>query len=327
MGDWGQDIDHLLSIHSRWRIAGEAWASQFLAYMQRDASFWDITYCLLCRYDAMCGPGHKEGGGFHAAIPSTAFHTLETMEDVSGRVECFASPQLCHGEKWNFCSVFPDLDIFFGSLGPFLDEEMDIGRFGGMYEINPPFVRGVVLRLAEKLLKALERAELEDRTLCIFLVLPGLTRHKSISNPGELEVDALDELLRCRFRRAFHACVCRPYTNGLAFKTEKAWPQFAVPTSLALFTSLERNTKDVDFEQLCTTWKHIEQEIDDQKMEKKSSILLLHKIGDPGISMNLCISCPILGYFIIETFEGWTGQKKSTYRLAILFHNRITFLV
>ena len=283
MGDWGHDIDHLLSIHSRWRIAGEAWASQFLAYMQRDASFWDITYCLLCRYDAMCGPGHKEGGGFHAAIPSTAFHTLEKMEDVSGRVECFASPQLCHGEKWNFCSVFPDLDIFFGSLGPFLDEEMDIGRFGGMYEINPPFVRGVVLRLAEKLLKALERAELEERTLCIFLVLPGLTRHKSISNPSELEVDALDaldELLRCRFRRAFHACACRPYTNGLAFKTEKAWPQFAVPTSLALFTSLERNTKDVDFEQLCTTWKHIEQEIDDQKMEKKSSILLLLSLFD-----------------------------------------------
>ena len=253
--------------------------------MQQDASFWDITFCLLCRYDALCGPGHKEGGGFHAAIPSVAFDALEKMDDVNDvndvpvRVECFASPQLCHAEKWHFCSAFSDVDIFFGSLGPFLDEEMDIGRFGGIYEVNPPFVRGVVLQLAQKLLRALELAESEDRTLGIFLVLPGLARHKShklISDISDIsgatekleaELDALDRLLRCRFRRALDASSRRAYTNGLAFKTERSWPLFAVPTTLALLSSQPSEHEVADFERLCASWGHSDQDITDDTMK------------------------------------------------------------
>lgn len=45
---------------SRADVAGEAWAAKFHAFMQQDASFWDITFCLLCRYDALCGPGHRK---------------------------------------------------------------------------------------------------------------------------------------------------------------------------------------------------------------------------------------------------------------------------
>lgn len=215
-----------------------------------------------------------------------AFDALEKMDDVNDvndapvRVECFASPQLCHAEKWHFCSAFSDVDIFFGSLGPFLDEEMDIGRFGGIYEVNPPFVRGVVLQLAQKLLRALELAESEDRSLCIFLVLPGLARHKShkrkapdisdISEPTEkleAELDALDRLLRCRFRRALDASSRRAYTNGLAFKTERSWPLFAVPTTLALLSSQPSEHEVADFERLCASWGHSDQDITDDTMK------------------------------------------------------------
>ena len=226
--------------------------------MQQDGSFWDITFCLLCRYDALCGPGHKEGGGFHAAIPAVAFDALESADESVPsvpRLECFASPQLCHEGKWHFCSAFSDVDIFFGSLGPFLDEEIDIGRFGGIYEINPPFVRGVVLKLAQKLMKALKLAQSEDRSLCIFLVLPGLASHKCIEPTENTETeDALDALLRSRFRRAFHASTSRAYTNGLAFKTERTWPLFAVSTTLALLSSGPSEHKVAEFERLCRTW-------------------------------------------------------------------------
>eukprot|EP00438_Fugacium_kawagutii_P007801 Skav236036 [mRNA] locus=scaffold1509:132863:133792:+ [translate_table: standard] len=302
--------------------------------MQEDVSFWDLTFCLLCRYDAMCGPGHKEGGGFHAAIPSIAFDALESIADErSGavKVEAFASPQLCRGRSgWHFCSAFNDLDIFFGSLGRFLDEEMSIGRFAEkqgttgtpvFFEVNPPFVRGVVLRLCEKLLQALELAHSEGRSLCIFLVLPGLAAHKFIErgnhgdqetddscdenngevrhdqedqdqeNHGEVQLtdhssvqsDALDQLLTCRFRTAFHASTSRTYTNGLAFKTEKSWPIFAVPTTLAFFSS-EPGRGVADFQHLCTAW-HLG--------EKKGGSMLQHLV--------LELRMKVLSYFILAS--------------------------
>ncbi|CAK9064958.1 mRNA (2'-O-methyladenosine-N(6)-)-methyltransferase (Cap-specific adenosine methyltransferase) (CAPAM) (hCAPAM) (Phosphorylated CTD-interacting factor 1) (hPCIF1) (Protein phosphatase 1 regulatory subunit 121) [Durusdinium trenchii] len=248
--------------------SGASWAAKFRAFMQKETSFWDITFCLLCRYDAMCGPGHKEGGGFHAAIPAATFDALDSMGDIgdvfmkSVKVECFASPQLCNGVRgaWNYCSAFKDLDVLFGSLGPFLDEEMDIGKLGGTYEVNPPFVRGVVLRLASKLLNALEMAQSEGRSLCIFLVLPGLAQHKLMEGKQSLpqDSDALDQLLGCQFRRAFSASTRRAFTNGLAFKTEKAWPLFAVPTTLALFDSNAKAEVAESFQCLCESWGHEE---------------------------------------------------------------------
>eukprot|EP00913_Durusdinium_trenchii_P002411 g2227.t1 len=48
--------------------SGASWAAKFRAFMQKETSFWDITFCLLCRYDAMCGPGHKEGIQLQAVV-------------------------------------------------------------------------------------------------------------------------------------------------------------------------------------------------------------------------------------------------------------------
>ena len=271
-------------------------------------SFWEITFCLLCRYDALCGPGHKEGGGFHAAIPSRAFSVLEQLgADGPVRVECFASPQLC--QAWSYCSAFKDLDVLFGSLGPFLDEEMDLGSLGGIYEVNPPFVRGVVLRLARKLLKALEAAQAEERALGIFLVLPGLHQHKDIlkqsQQKSELEgkggceefhensdIDALEQLLRCRFRRAFSASTRRAYTNGLAFKTEKPWPLFAVPTTLAFFHSQPNANVADDFESLCKAWG--------QEEEKKSDIRRLEKVSYVSSSIKFHVVLSSFFHFIFS---------------------------
>ncbi|CAJ1373590.1 unnamed protein product [Effrenium voratum] len=254
--------------------AGESqWAAKLGAFMQSDSSFWDLTFCLLCRYDAMSGGPGAQGAGFHAAIPPPAFEALEKMNPGAAvKLECFASPLLCHG-SWSYCSAFRDVDVLFGSLGPFLDEDIDIGKLGGVYEINPPFVRGVVLRLARKLLAALRKAQAEDRALCLFLVLPGLAQHSTLSSLStsstsstcpSIPSDALDELLQSGFRTAFSGPTCRAFTSGWAFKTERRWPVFAVPTSLALFHAGAPEAEP-DFERACAAWGQVEQDADTKK--------------------------------------------------------------
>ena len=84
-------------------------------FCKRESTFWNLTFCTLCRYDALFGPGHKEGGGLHAAVPDEVFAALE--RESLGKLECFASPLLCQ-KTWHFCSIFKDLDVFFGSPGP-----------------------------------------------------------------------------------------------------------------------------------------------------------------------------------------------------------------
>ncbi|CAE8724230.1 unnamed protein product [Polarella glacialis] len=67
-------------------------------YLEDPNSLWVLAFCILCRYDSLCGPGGKEGGGFHAAVPASVF---ETVEGTFGSpcVECFASPLLCQAEE------------------------------------------------------------------------------------------------------------------------------------------------------------------------------------------------------------------------------------
>ncbi|CAE8619752.1 unnamed protein product [Polarella glacialis] len=205
-------------------------------YLEDPNSLWVLAFCILCRYDSLCGPGGKEGGGFHAAVPASVF---ETVEGTFGSpcVECFASPLLCRGGTWRYCSLFNDLDVFCGSMGSFLKEDFDMASFGGVYEVNPPFIRGVVLPLAEKILSALSRAAAAGTSLHVLLVLPGLQRHSPNANRSAegTGIDVLDRLLGSPFAVARTRPTRRPFTYGLAFKTDRAWPPFVVPTTLAVF--------------------------------------------------------------------------------------------
>jgi hypothetical protein len=68
--------------------------------------------------------------------------------------ECFASPL----NAWlpSFCSVFPDTDTPFGSLGSFFN--FDFGS-GGAFQVGPPYNNVVLLWTAEKLVASLMHAE------------------------------------------------------------------------------------------------------------------------------------------------------------------------
>ena len=140
------------------------------AFLGEPTSTWDLVFCLLCRYDAMCGPGPKEGGGFHSAVPYSVFDAISEVAGVG--VESFASPLLTRGGKWKYCSCFGDLDVYFGSLGSFFDTAIVPETIGGTFEANPPFTEAVVDPFVEKVLGSLARASSTGTPLQFFVVLP-----------------------------------------------------------------------------------------------------------------------------------------------------------
>ena len=95
-------------------------------------AFLEDVYSLLMRYQTLEGPG------LQGALPITVFNTLK--KDIDVETECFASPLNAHLPS--YCSVFPDIDSLFGSLGSFLQYFPSSGSF----QINPPFVQALMLR-------------------------------------------------------------------------------------------------------------------------------------------------------------------------------------
>jgi len=193
---------------------------------------WDMVFCLLCRYDALFGPGRKEGGGFHAALPAPVF---DAIAGATGgpHVECFASPMLCRGKPWRYCSLFGDLDVFFGSLGSFLGDVLAPESLGGSFEVNPPFLPAVVVQMVDKILASLERAEAAGVALQFVVILPGFSPKGRSARP-EYAPSSVDRLFQSPHTRAITGRQRREFTFGLSFKTDRQWPQFAVHSRAVL---------------------------------------------------------------------------------------------
>ena len=68
--------------------------------------------------------------------------------------ENFASPLNCYFKEFN--SAFPDIDIFFGSLGSFFEYE----PIEGSFETGPPYTLEVMDKMAIRLEKLLSQSQL-----------------------------------------------------------------------------------------------------------------------------------------------------------------------
>lgn len=79
-------------------------------------AFRRALFCLLARYRSLSGD-YSQGAGFQAAVPPACLQVMQSLWGVD--CECFASPLNCFFPK--FCSLFPDTDCAFGSLGSFFD--------------------------------------------------------------------------------------------------------------------------------------------------------------------------------------------------------------
>ena len=126
-----------------------------------EALYRRFLYCVLARYHALLGHG------FQAALGGRAFEVLLRRLEV--RFECFASPLNCRYSS--FCSVFPDVDWVFGSVGSFFDDASFRPRTGS-FEANPPFVAELMQAMARRIDELLGAS---DEPLSFTVIVPGWT--------------------------------------------------------------------------------------------------------------------------------------------------------
>lgn len=122
--------------------------------------FNKLLFILLRRYHTFFGTERFEGTSFHAAAPENIFRRLKSFLDVSQ--ECFASPLNCFFSQ--FCSAFPEIDVFFGSLGSFFDYDITEGSF----ECGPPYTLECMDRTARHIIRTLDKSE--DRRPIMFVI-------------------------------------------------------------------------------------------------------------------------------------------------------------
>lgn len=107
---------------------------------------------LLVRYEPIMTPG------YHAAIPENVFDVLK--EELGTKCELYASPMNNYLNR--YCSMFPDTDSIFGSIGNLLTKEILSTLFidGGSFEVNPPFTEehlSLTTMILLKLLKTIKK--------------------------------------------------------------------------------------------------------------------------------------------------------------------------
>jgi len=113
---------------------------------QQLEAFLHAVFSLLCRYDALFGPGESEGRGLQCSVPKVVLDVLRTKLAVT--CECFASPLNAYCPE--YFSIFPDTDCPFGSRGSFFDKDVNLYR--GSFEVNPPFDERIMERVVGRLL-------------------------------------------------------------------------------------------------------------------------------------------------------------------------------
>jgi hypothetical protein len=116
---------------------------------------------LLLRYESIgCAGMHASiGGGVHSVL----------RQHLGVRFECCASPLNAFHGAAAYCSAFADTDAPFGSLGSF----SAFAPTNGAYELNPPFVPGLIDAAVDHALRLLSRAAAASEALTFVLVLPG----------------------------------------------------------------------------------------------------------------------------------------------------------
>jgi hypothetical protein len=80
--------------------------------------------------------------------------------------ELFASALNCYYD--NFCSLFPDIEKHFGSVGNF----NEIKLLEGEYVSNPPFDNAIMENMCNKLITYIKTANKNNKYLSIFITIP-----------------------------------------------------------------------------------------------------------------------------------------------------------
>jgi len=99
----------------------------------RQDRFFSRVFNVLMRYESIS----RFKSGHQSALPHAVFEKLQRHFDVSH--ECYASPLNRFPGNPTHCSLFYDVDRFFGSKGSFFDWTPPPQDFAQAFEVNPPY--------------------------------------------------------------------------------------------------------------------------------------------------------------------------------------------
>jgi len=119
-----------------------------------DILIWSIIF----RYQLLGSNNHQLG-----ILPNIIDNMVK---DYNAEFECFASSINFTLNK--YCSVYHDLEQYFGSLGNFFNYDI----YEGSYTFNPPYQKKIIDDGIYKILNSLKKAKEQSKKLTFFLTIP-----------------------------------------------------------------------------------------------------------------------------------------------------------
>jgi hypothetical protein len=117
-----------------------------------------IIWIIIFRYQLLGSNNHQLG------ILPNIIHQMKS--DYNLNFECFASA--INSTLNNYCSIYYDLEKYFGSKGNFFN--LDITE--GTYSFNPPYQKNIMDEGIKKLFSLLETAETNNKNLTFIMTIP-----------------------------------------------------------------------------------------------------------------------------------------------------------
>jgi hypothetical protein len=118
----------------------------------------DLIWSIIFRYQLLGSNNHQLG-----ILPNIIDNMVK---DYNTNFECFASSINFTLNK--YCSVYHDLEQYFGSQGNFFNTEISEGS----YTFNPPYQKKIIDDGIYKILNSLKKAKEQSKNLSFFLTIP-----------------------------------------------------------------------------------------------------------------------------------------------------------
>lgn len=117
-----------------------------------------ILWIIIFRYQLLGSNNHQLG-----ILPDII---NEMVNDYDLKFECFASS--INSTLENYCSIYYDLEKFFGSKGNFFKIELSEGT----YSFNPPYQKDIMDKGVKRLLGFLENSKNNNKNLTFIMTIP-----------------------------------------------------------------------------------------------------------------------------------------------------------
>lgn len=156
--------------------------------------FNEILYCILLRYNTL-GSNNNQ-----LAVSPKTMNKFSKNYDLA--FESFASAINAKSEY--FCSIYYDLEKYFGSFGNFFD----CNFIEGCYNFNPPFQEDIINLGIEKIISDMSKSMIKNKKLTFIITIPvwdteGREKFGIINNHKDMPI--IKKIKECSFLKKIDA--------------------------------------------------------------------------------------------------------------------------